>query len=628
MTLGADVYGEVYEKGEFVCREGDPGEIMYIIQSGAVEVSHRKGGQEIALAILEQGDFFGEMALLDREPRSATVKTISRTRLLPLTRESFLSRVGADSRVSFHLIKALSQRIERTTRLLRDKLEEEDGLGGNPGEAAPLSRNGTPAAANPKVLEGKRTLAAANPIVETALPLDEKGLLAFSDLASPGQPCFCYEPGQVILRQGEPSSCMYLILQGAVALRQEWEGEEIQVARLEPCDFFGEIALLTGLPYAATAVAAERTCLRPLQIGPLLERVQKDPELALYIVRALILRLRQSLKALADLEGSVAAVRLCLPPLIKKKGRISLAAVSLSSCGGCSAAFLDDQQELEKLLDRAHFAYCTMLMDQGELKEADVALVEGIARVKEDEEKLKEARNKCRFLVAWGTCAAFGGIPAMANLFELEELIEESYGETLDPMSYYLSGARGLQRFIYQAQEFGLLRKAYSADHFVRVDYYLPGCPPPINLLTRLIGDLTGEAPAQEPRQIVCAECDRKPRKVNLQSLEVFTHGRAEPQRCFLSLGTVCLGALSKGGCGAICPRGGLPCWGCRGPSSMVLKKMAQGDTYQEVILHSLTQRSQLGEDKMKGVIKLLRTRANSALNFEQNLVTDLARLR
>jgi F420-non-reducing hydrogenase small subunit len=267
-------------------------------------------------------------------------------------------------------------------------------------------------------------------------------------------------------------------------------------------------------------------------------------------------------------------------------------------------------------------------MDQSDLKEADVALIDGVIRVKEDEEKIKEAREKCRFLVAWGTCAAFGGIPAIANLFELEELIEASYGESQDPLGYYLSGNKGVQRYMYQAQEFGLLRRAYPAAHVVRVDYYLPGCPPPVNLLTRLMGDLTGNNSLPEPRQIVCAECHRKPRKADLESFQVFPTGVMDPQVCFLSLGTVCLGPLTKGGCGAICTQGGLPCWGCRGPAAPVLKKMTEGDTYQEVILNTLKQRSRLPEESLKPVMKMLRSHSNSSLVFEQNLVSDLARLK
>jgi F420-non-reducing hydrogenase small subunit len=443
-----------------------------------------------------------------------------------------------------------------------------------------------------------------------------------------GQRCFIYESGQTIFRQDDPCSSMNLVLQGSVEIRQKREGAEVLVARLEPLDFFGEVALLTRMPHATTAVAAERTCLLPVSIEQLLNEVRSNIELALYLVRSLILRLRHILRALADLEQSVSVLRFSLPPRLKKKEPISLAVVSLSSCGGCSAALLDNQAELEKLLDQANVVYCPMLMDQSELKEVDVALIDGIIRVKEDEEKIKEAREKSRFLVAWGTCAAFGGIPAIANLFELEELIEASYGESQDPLGYYLSGNKGVQRFMYQAQEFGLLRRAYPAAHVVRVDYYLPGCPPPVNLLTRLVEDLTGEGSTTEPRSIICAECHRKPKKTDLAAFQVFPQGVVDAHLCFLSQGTVCLGPLTKGGCGAICTRGGLPCWGCRGPAAPVLKKMTEGDTYQEVILNTLKQRSRLSEESLKPVMKTLRSQSNSSLAFEQNLVSDLARLR
>jgi F420-non-reducing hydrogenase small subunit len=143
-----------------------------------------------------------------------------------------------------------------------------------------------------------------------------------------------------------------------------------------------------------------------------------------------------------------------------------------------------------------------------------------------------------------------------------------------------------------------------------------------------LVADLTGDTSAPEPRQIICAECHRKPKKADLDSFAVFPTGAMDPQLCFLSQGTVCLGALTKGGCGAICTQGGLPCWGCRGPAAPVLKKMKEGDTYQEVILNTLRQRSRLSEESLKPVMKTLRSQSNSSLAFEQNLVSNLARLR
>ena len=85
-------FGSIYERGAVVFHQGEPGNSMYIIQSGAVEVSQCQGKQDVVLTLLERGDFFGEMAQIDQQPRSATVRAIHRARLLPLTRSS----IGAD----------------------------------------------------------------------------------------------------------------------------------------------------------------------------------------------------------------------------------------------------------------------------------------------------------------------------------------------------------------------------------------------------------------------------------------------------------------------------------------------------------------------------------------------------
>ncbi|HEC79855.1 MAG TPA: cyclic nucleotide-binding domain-containing protein, partial [Firmicutes bacterium] len=75
MELGEEVfekYGKVYKNGEVICKEGDKGDSMYIIYEGAVKITKRAHDKETTLAVLKEGDFFGEMAIIDREPRSAS----------------------------------------------------------------------------------------------------------------------------------------------------------------------------------------------------------------------------------------------------------------------------------------------------------------------------------------------------------------------------------------------------------------------------------------------------------------------------------------------------------------------------------------------------------------------------
>jgi F420-non-reducing hydrogenase small subunit len=267
-----------------------------------------------------------------------------------------------------------------------------------------------------------------------------------------------------------------------------------------------------------------------------------------------------------------------------------------------------------------------MLIDQDHLPEADVALIDGAVRLKEDEEVLEEAREKSRFAVAWGTCAAFGGIPAHANRYELEDLIQETYGQTSDAYAYYLSGAGGVEQTTYQEEGISLLRKAYELDDFVRVDYYVPGCPPLPNLLLQLLGELTGQS-FKGAKPIVCAECGRRPSKEPVTSLQAFPREDKEGT-CFHSLGVLCAGFLTKGGCDAVCTRHGLPCWGCRGPAKLALKKMASGDSFEEIVIEKLVRRCRMEEAELEPAVKLLRRQGHSLFDFETNFLSSLARVR
>jgi F420-non-reducing hydrogenase small subunit len=246
--------------------------------------------------------------------------------------------------------------------------------------------------------------------------------------------------------------------------------------------------------------------------------------------------------------------------------------------------------------------------------------------LKEDEEKLEEARMKSRFVVAWGTCASFGGIPAHANRYELEDLIQETYGQTSDAYAYYLSVTGGVEHTTYQEEGISLLRKAYELDDFVRVDYYVPGCPPLPNLLLQLLGELTGQS-FKGAKPIVCAECSRRPTKGAAPSLEALPR-QDDGSTCFHSLGALCSGVLTKGGCGAICTRNGLPCWGCRGPAKTALKAMAEGDSFEEAVIDRLVRRCRIEETQIKPAVKRLRRQGHSLFDFETNFLSALARIR
>jgi CRP/FNR family cyclic AMP-dependent transcriptional regulator len=104
-------------------RQGDNGDAMYLIESGRVRISIRdEEDQEVTLAELAQGDFFGEMSIIDGRQRSADAKVIEDARLAILSREAFLSFVRNNSDVALEMLSALTDRLRRTDELLRSRV--------------------------------------------------------------------------------------------------------------------------------------------------------------------------------------------------------------------------------------------------------------------------------------------------------------------------------------------------------------------------------------------------------------------------------------------------------------------------------------------------------------------------
>jgi coenzyme F420-reducing hydrogenase gamma subunit len=129
-----------------------------------------------------------------------------------------------------------------------------------------------------------------------------------------------------------------------------------------------------------------------------------------------------------------------------------------------------------------------------------------------------------------------------------------------------------------------------------------------------LLEELTGR-PFKKVPPIVCNDCDRKVLKASVSSPRPFPPLQSD-QTCFNSLDAVCLGFLTAGGCKATCPRHGFPCWGCRGPSRLVMSKISEGDSYEEVVTVNLAKRWKMTEDQVKPFVKLLWKQTHGLLRF------------
>jgi F420-non-reducing hydrogenase small subunit len=121
-------------------------------------------------------------------------------------------------------------------------------------------------------------------------------------------------------------------------------------------------------------------------------------------------------------------------------------------------------------------------------------------------------------------------------------------------------------------------------DEVIDVDYYLPGCPPPADLILAAVGAiLAGKLPAKgsvlAPVKALCETCplnESKPEKMSIARFKRLATSSPDPATCFLAQGYVCMGPATRGGCGERCIRGNMPCWGCFGPPPQSLDQGAK----------------------------------------------------
>lgn len=110
--------GEAFANGEVIFREGEVGHCMYVVQDGQVEVFVGSGDDEIQINVLESGAFFGEMAVFDRDVRSASVRALGPARILTVDKKNLMRRVHQDPALAFRLIETMSHRIRRQTAMI------------------------------------------------------------------------------------------------------------------------------------------------------------------------------------------------------------------------------------------------------------------------------------------------------------------------------------------------------------------------------------------------------------------------------------------------------------------------------------------------------------------------------
>lgn len=256
-----------------------------------------------------------------------------------------------------------------------------------------------------------------------------------------------------------------------------------------------------------------------------------------------------------------------------------------ASCGGCEEAVVDLNEDILGVVQAVDIIFWPVALD---FKRQDVeampdgsitvSFINGAIRSSEQYEMVELLRRKSKLVIAFGSCAHMGGIPGLANTFDCAAMLKEAYLE-----SPSTSGNTTVPQTEITVPEGKLTLPELwdtvkSLDQTIKVDYYLPGCPPPANLIKEAVTTiLEGRLPAPgailAPDIALCDECSRrdtKPDKLIIDEFKRPSQHIIDPEKCILAQGFLCLGSVTRKGCGGVCVDGNMPCTGCMGPTSRV----------------------------------------------------------
>jgi F420-non-reducing hydrogenase small subunit len=202
----------------------------------------------------------------------------------------------------------------------------------------------------------------------------------------------------------------------------------------------------------------------------------------------------------------------------------------------------------------------------------DITFFNGSIRNSEQEHMAKLLRQKSKTLVAFGSCAHEGCVPGLANLHDKEEIFDKVYLKepVVNPQEVTPKTKSEVKEGSLEIPEFYDTVKTLAQT--VDVDYYLPGCPPPVKLIANALdaiarNDLPPKGSVLAPLKAVCDECPRKRENKKIGAIYRVHEKVPKPDLCLMEQGIICMGMATRSGCGAQCLQVDMPCTGCQGPA-------------------------------------------------------------
>jgi len=259
------------------------------------------------------------------------------------------------------------------------------------------------------------------------------------------------------------------------------------------------------------------------------------------------------------------------------------------SCGGCEIAVLNIHEKILDVDANFEVVFWPVAMD-AKYKDVEampdasilLTLFNGAIHSAEHEHIAHLLRKKSKLLVAFGSCACEGCIPALINLSSKTEFFDTVFStiSTDNPNNIRPQTSVTMPEGVITIPEmYSVVR---TLDQVVPVDYFMPGCPPESHQIAAVIDlviqVLQGKAELPPPGSVIGAGgstvCDDCPRKRNVKKIKKFDRIQfivPDPELCLLEQGILCSGPATRNGCEAKCPSAGSPCIGCYGPAEGVV---------------------------------------------------------
>jgi F420-non-reducing hydrogenase small subunit len=274
------------------------------------------------------------------------------------------------------------------------------------------------------------------------------------------------------------------------------------------------------------------------------------------------------------------------------KAKPKLAFYWAGSCGGCEITITELGMLLIDVSELADIVFWPAAMDfkYDDVRaladqEIDLCFFNGAIRNVENEEFAHLLRQKSKIMVSFGSCSHLGGIPGLANMYDIEALCERVFDTS--PSLDDSRGTRPQAVTIVPEGEIKLPPLTPSVKHLAEitdVDYFMPGCPPVVDQVWKVFqAALNGELPPKGA--VIGADeksvCDVCPREKGAPGFRISEFKRPhevdlDPNTCFLTQGVICCGPVTRAGCGIPCLTGNMPCRGCYGPAEGIIDQGAK----------------------------------------------------